>query len=329
MKVAVGALEQVDIRTVWPNEAADFTPWLAENIVMLGQAVGMELEVVDTERTVGNFSADILARSPEDNRMVVVENQFGQTNHDHLGKSLTYGAGLKAYAVVWLSERFRDEHLAVLEWLNDMLGGKVGFFGVEIQVWRIGDSQPAPRFSVVSRPNDWSTTVKQAVQQATLTEGQKVQLDYWQEYAKSLESEDIPFRTSKPGARNWFLHTMGEGNVYLAAVRSTWDSEANSSAGGEIRAELVLNVPEAKKLIELLEPQKGAIESELGEPLTWHNPKHAIMSRLYLRKPVDVSDRDDWPNQHLWLKETLVRLYNVMKPRVSMARKQVATAGGE
>lgn len=319
----LGELVRVDIREQWPSEPSDFTPWLAGNIEKLGQAIGISLEVIETEKAVGTFSADILARDENDDRMVVIENQFGLTDHDHLGKTLTYAAGLDAKAIVWVTEKFRSEHLAALGWLNSLAGKEAAFFGVEVQLWRIGNSALAPMFEVVSKPNDWENTVKEQVTHAKLTPGQQQQINYWQAYAKFLETQTIPFKTSTPGARNWYLHTMGEGNVYLTAVASTSNSETNKYDGGEIRAEMVLNEPETKQLVADLEVEKAQIEKELGQPLVWHNPEDSIMSRLYVRKSVDISDREDWPNQHAWLREHLEGMYNTLKPRVTIARQKV------
>lgn len=111
-----GEIKAVDIRESWPNEARDFTPWLAENIDRLSNALGMDLEVTTCEADIGDFSLDLLAKDLGSGRPVVIENQFGATNHDHLGKVITYAAGVDAVAVIWLMESMRDEHRQALEW---------------------------------------------------------------------------------------------------------------------------------------------------------------------------------------------------------------------
>ena len=113
-----GELKPVDIRELWPNEAHHFTPWLADNIERLGEAVGMDLEILAREAEVGDFSLDLLAKDLGSGRNVVIENQFGATDHDHLGKLLTYAAGVDAVAVIWLTETVREEHREAIEWLN-------------------------------------------------------------------------------------------------------------------------------------------------------------------------------------------------------------------
>ena len=154
----LGRLEKVDIREIWKNEAVDFTPWLAEpaNIGLLGDTIGMELEVEAVEKDVGRFFADILCKDAASDRFVVIENQIENTDHDHLGKTITYAAGLEATAIVWIAKHFGEEHRAALDWLNEITGAEVAFFGLEVEAWKIGDSPAAPKFNVVCRPNDFT-----------------------------------------------------------------------------------------------------------------------------------------------------------------------------
>ena len=146
---SLGQLARVDLRQVWENEARDFTPWLArpENIALLGDTLGLELDVESTEADVGPYRADIVCRdmgggSP-DGELVLVENQLGRTNHEHLGQLLTYAAGLAAVKVVWIAAPFTDEHRSALDWLNERTDRNVNFFGLEIELWRIGGSPTA------------------------------------------------------------------------------------------------------------------------------------------------------------------------------------------
>lgn len=130
-------IERVDLREAWRNEARDFTPWLAENIAELGEALGMELELQETEAAVGDYSLDVLATDLNENRPVIIENQLEATNHTHLGQLLTYAAGHDANVIVWLTKEFRDEHRAALDWLNQRTDDNTQFFGVVVELWRI------------------------------------------------------------------------------------------------------------------------------------------------------------------------------------------------
>lgn len=152
----------VDLQTVWKNEAQDFTPWLAreENLALLGETIGMELEFEAQEKDVGPFRADLLCRDTVTNELVLIENQLERTNHTHLGQLVTYAAGLGARTIVWIADRFRDEHRAAMDWLNENTKEDINFFGLEVELWRIGNSAIAPRFNVISKPNTWTKRVE-------------------------------------------------------------------------------------------------------------------------------------------------------------------------
>ena len=139
-------LKRVELRKVWPHEALDFTKWLSSpaNLNMLGEAVGVELELIETESSVGSFNVDIYAQEVGTGRKVIIENQLEDTNHDHLGKVITYAAGKGAQVIIWVVAHARDEHRQAIEWLNEHTDNDFGFFLVEIELWTIGDSKPAP-----------------------------------------------------------------------------------------------------------------------------------------------------------------------------------------
>ncbi len=155
----LGVLDKVELRRVWKHEAHDFTPWLAENLAVLGPVSGIELECEDTEVTVGALRVDIVARIVGDDSPVVIENQLEEADLKHLGALLAYVAGLEATTVIWVARSFRDDHLAAIRWLNEHTGEHFAFFAVEISLVRIGASDPAPRFEVVERPNTWTRTM--------------------------------------------------------------------------------------------------------------------------------------------------------------------------
>ncbi|WP_440100315.1 hypothetical protein [Streptosporangium sp. H16] len=164
--VNLGRLESMPLRSVWPNEARDFTPWLADNLDVLGQAVGLALELRHREYAVGRYALDLLLEDAQ-GRVVVVENQLEQTDHGHLGQLLTYCAGTQAQVVIWIAKSVTEEHAAALEWLNANTVAETGFFAVEVDVLRIGDSAPAPNFKVVVRPNDVIKDARRNRTQAT------------------------------------------------------------------------------------------------------------------------------------------------------------------
>lgn len=163
--VNLSKLEEIkDLRTVWPHEALDFTPWLSQddNIALLADAVGLDITVDETESSVGDFNVDIFASETGTDRKIIIENQLEDTNHDHLGKLITYASGKSADVIIWVVKHAREEHKAAIEWLNNHSDEKIGFFLCEIKLYRIGTSEPAVKFEVIEKPNDWTKEVKKS-----------------------------------------------------------------------------------------------------------------------------------------------------------------------
>ncbi len=167
-----------DLRSVWPHEANDFTKWLAleENLALLGDTIGIDLELEERESSVGSFSVDIFAKEVGSDRKVIIENQLEDTNHDHLGKLITYASGKDAEVIVWVVKRARDEHRQAIEWLNQHTDNNLGFFLLEIELWQIGDSEKAPRFNIVEKPNEWTKTMKSIDGLSNIA---LLKLDFW------------------------------------------------------------------------------------------------------------------------------------------------------
>ena len=314
----LGNLDKMEVRKIWPDEARDFTPWLAgaNNIKLLGDILGMELEVQATEKAVGPYSADILCKDTGTDDWVLIENQFGKTDHSHLGQLLTYAGGLKAGTIIWIAERFTEEHRAAMDWLNQMTVESVSFFGLEIEVWRIGDSMPAPKFNIVCKPNGWSKAgTSRPV--GELTDAQRLQLEFWAVFKESVDSKKTSIKATKPQPACWMNIALGRSGVCLVAIASLWDSEQESFKSHELRAEVSTSGPNARPFYDQLLAQKAAIEGELGEPLTWYGGK-GKQFRVYLRHPAKIDDKKAWPAQHAWLLQALEKLHKVFAPRVRL-----------
>lgn len=187
-KLPLGEIEHVRLRDIWTNEAHDFTTWLAapENLSKLGNACGIELELDETESAVGTFSVDILAHELDTERPVVIENQLEDTNHDHLGKLITYAAGKDASIIIWVVKRARGPHRKAIEWLNDHTDTGCAFFLIEVEAFRIDRSNPAVEFKVVESPNDWARDEKN---KAGLSKTERATFEYWQTYYKQACSD--------------------------------------------------------------------------------------------------------------------------------------------
>ena len=159
--INLGTLEEIkDLREVWSHEAHDFTPWLAKNISILGDEVGIDISIEETESSVGDFNVDIFATDADTGKKIIIENQLEGTDHDHLGKLITYASGKSADLVIWLVRKARPEHRAAIEWLNNHTDEGVGFILCEIKVFRIGNSEPAPKFEIIEQPNNWVKEMK-------------------------------------------------------------------------------------------------------------------------------------------------------------------------
>lgn len=314
--VPLGRLELVPLRQAWPDEAVNFTPWLAEeaNLAHLGETLGLALDLEAIEKPVGFFSADILAKDLNSKQWVLIENQIAPTDHRHLGQLLTYAAGLDARTIVWIAESFRDEHRAAIDFLNRATTQDYTFFAVQIELYRIGDSPWAPRFSIVAKPNDWSKQA-QAAKQAAESVQSEIQVLY-QQYWNALISAAadryaaLAQRTAYKG--NWqFFERLrgGDPSIVLNAV-FPWDKS--------LRIEIYLDGSLAKLAFNALQLNKPKIESAFGEPLAWEELPEAKASRIafYMLGNQKREDSQHWAAQHEWLLTWGPKLANAVRPFV-------------
>lgn len=312
---SLGRLERVDLPTIWKNEATEFTLWLAEsqNLEILSNTLGIDLELEAREKAVGPFRADIICKDIGTESWVLIENQLGRTDHIHLGQLLTYAAGLQAVSIVWLAARFTDEHRAALDWLNKITQEDFRFFGLEIELWKIDESAAAPKFNIVSMPNDWSRSVAQATRAmdgAELSERRIKQREYWTGLQNMLDIQGGPVAGNrKPQPQGWMAYPIGRVGFNLGAV--------TDRVRKRIRVELYIAGEDAKERLALLEQDREEIEQVLGFPLEWEELPEARDSRVsrYLRD-VDPEDESDWPRQHEWLAKNLNEMHRAFFQRV-------------
>jgi hypothetical protein len=315
-------LERLDLKDIWSHEATAFTPWLArdENIALLGETLSLDLEVEAQEKAVGPFRADILCKDIQTDSWVLIENQLERTDHTHLGQVLTYASGLGAVTIVWIAARFTEEHRSTLDWLNKITDSSFRFFGIEVELWRIGDSPAAPKFNIVSKPNNWSQSVAKAARalvETELTETQIMQREYWAELNSSLNAEGgLVLGNKKPQPQSWMAYPVGRFGFYLGA--------AMARQKRQVRAELYIHGERAKIFFALLQNQKNQIESEIGYALQWEELPSGQDSRIarYL-DDVDPTDPADWERQHKWIAETLNDMHRVFASRVRADALQV------
>ena len=305
----LGRLEKVDLRSYWQREDTHFTPWLAQedNIALLGETIGMELEVQSQETNVGPFRADILCRNTADNTLVLVENQLERTDHTHLGQLLTYAAGLDAVTLVWVVERFSEEHRAAFDWLNRITDDDFHFFGLEVELWKIGESVAAPKFNLVVKPNDWSKTVKEsASRRGELTTGQKVQFDYWSEFGTYMEDQGARFKPPKPYPSNWMSWGLGRTGIQLLAIANT----------KEMLVGVDINSREHSTWYRKLADLRDVIESDLGFEFEWDEKPQNKQSTLRVRRSIGTLEKELWPQAHKWMLESMDGIDRVFRPLV-------------
>lgn len=216
-KVKLGKLQEVDIRKVWTHEQYDFSKWLSaeENIQELGNTLNLSLTDIETEKFVGSYRCDILCRDEITGKVVLIENQLEQTNHDHLGKILTYASGLDASVVVWVVASARDEHASAIEWLNKHTDDSISFFLIEIHAYKIGNSEPAPQFKIIEQPNDFAKAVKRIAQDKGMNESQSYRLEFWTQFNDILEQRGRPFNKRKATTDAWYSIAIGSSECQI------------------------------------------------------------------------------------------------------------------
>ncbi len=302
----LGRLQSVQLREAWLSEPEDFTPWLArvENLKLIGEILEMELELEAEEKSVGPFRADILCRDLQDGSWVLIENQLERSDHTHLGQLLTYAAGLDAVTIVWIAQRFTEEHRAALDWLNEQTPAGIGFFALEVELWRIGDSQPAPKFNVISRPNEWTRKV---IRSRTVDPSRGDMCHaYWSGVIDKLEPAEILQGPVK-------VHRMDSFPYPVGWPKEFWIKSYLSTAKNQLGVWVACRGEDFEANYETLLENKARIEASFGAPLRWNKEdKQASCSETFTG--CDPTREEDWPRQHELLAKKLEALYRAVAP---------------
>lgn len=308
MEKRLGKLTKVDnLRDYWPHEALDFTPWLAEegNIASLSEAVGLDIVVEETESSVGSFNVDILARERYTDKVIIIENQLEETDHDHLGKIITYASGKDASFIIWVVRKAREEHRAAVEWLNSRTDDGIGFFLIETELWSIDGSDAAVRFQVIEQPNGWVKEIKRAA--AIPSEIEKLRFQFWSayvEYAFADTNYARNFRSRKPGGRYYYdLIPVGIREYQLAFFI---DGRAN-------RIGVEVYIPDNKERYKLFLEHKIEIESHVGSALDWRDDANKKACRIVMRRDGDLSRQDAWNQYFEWMKVNSLKLLRAFR----------------
>ena len=299
--VEIASLEEVPLRDVWRDEARDFTPWLAADPDHLGKALQMDLELEGAEVPVGPFSADIVLRDANTGQRVVVENLLETTDHDHLGKLITYAAGLEAHWAVLVAREFRPEHRTALTWLNSIADEGSGFFGIEVHAVRIGNSPAAVQLKVVVEPDDFSRRARTPTN--AISEVNARYAEWWAEFLPALNDAHRGWSNAQAAPRHYMNFPSGRSDINYGLSFAYPAGATNYS----LRAEVYIKDGEA--VYQQFADQRAEIESACDLSLQWEPLEGSRASRVavYL-DPADPADRDSWPRYRDWAIKTLGEL---------------------
>ncbi len=300
--MVLGKLKKIyDLRKVWPHEAADFTPWLTQddNIALLSDAIGIDITIDETESNVGSFNVDIYATETDTGNKIIIENQLEDTNHDHLGKLITYASGKEAKFIIWIVKKAREEHRHAIEWLNNHTDNDIAFFLIEIELWSINNSDPAVKFNVVEKPNNWAKEIKKA--DNTLSDTEKMKLEYWTkftDYAFADNDFSKVFRRRKPSTDHWYSVSMGSSEYHMAFLMNT---QKNILA-------IEVYISNNKELYHEFYAEKDKIEQKAGVKLDWRELPERKASRILYETSADFKMTDKWNEQFDWIMEYGVKI---------------------
>jgi hypothetical protein len=310
-KINLSKITKVELRDCWEYEASDFTPWLAseENIALLAEALGMnELEVKAQEEHVGPFRADILCVDPGTDKLVLIENQLEKTDHNHLGQILTYAAGLDAVTIIWIAERFTEEHRAAIDWLNRITDTEFNFFGVEIELIKIGDSPAAPIFKVIAKPNGWSKEVRSSqASNEGHSEGKIFNYEYWCSFIEYMNNNPSKlFRTRSPSYSHWMSIAVGKSSTHVDLLLNKREQTAT--------VQLYMSDDADKKIFDTLFKFKDDAEDKIGEKLMWRRLDGKKASSVDLIKKCNLNDPAMRDEIFGWYKEYTEKFITYFKP---------------
>ena len=284
----LGKLQEIDIKKVWQHEQYDFSKWLAseENIQELGDTLGLSLTDVETEKFVGKYRCDILCKDEITGKVVLIENQLEPTDHDHLGKIITYASGLDASVVVWIVASARQEHASAIEWLNKHTDDDLSFFLIEVHAYKIGDSEPAPQFKIIEQPNDFVKSIKAISQSSELSDSERSRLEFWTQLNEVLEERGKPFNKRKPTTDHWYSIAMGSSECQISI----------DLVNKEHKIRVGVWVTDNKDLFDKFYANKDQIEATCGFKLKWNrlDNKKASLACTYI-PGLDFDNTENYP----------------------------------
>ncbi len=298
----LGRLKQMELKEIWKHEAYNFTTWLAlpENLELLSEEIDIELSLIGVEYNIGRFKLDIYAEESGVGRKVIIENQLGKTDHDHLGKLITYASGLEAEIIIWIVKEVLDEHRQAIDWLNENTAEKINFFAIRMEVWQIGESDPAPKFHIISKPNNWSKSVKQSVQNLEFTDTKLLQQKFWDGFKAYSQTKNWNLRLRKTYPQHWYDLSFGRADCHISL---TIHSQKN-----ELGCEIY--IPNSLETYQTFLNHKIEIDSKIPG-LEWMDLPTKKASRIKKVIKGDLIKEDKWTEYFDWLGASAIMFQNV------------------
>jgi hypothetical protein len=306
----IGKLDPVPLRELWKHEERGFSAWLAEHLDLLAEAVGITLSEPLREVEVGSFSVDLVAEDEGSNR-VVIENQLEPTDHDHLGKLLTYLTNLEAKTAIWVARDPRPEHINAITWLNETTPDDVSFFLVKIAAYRIGNSDPAPLFTVVVGPSAEGKDIGRSKKE--LAERHVLRLKFWEGLLARAKARGLTYHAGRsPSKDSWISASAGKRGltfVYLVWLEDKTGVELYIDTGdGE----------ENKAIFDALAAKQADIEKAFGGSLSWERLDGKRGSRIrHTIQTGGISGTEErWPIMWDEMTDAMERLARALKPYI-------------
>lgn len=303
----IGKLKEVDIRELWKHEQYDFSEWLSkpDNIEYLNEILGLTLVDISKEAYVGSYRCDIFAKDETTGTKVIIENQLESSNHDHLGKIITYASGLDAKVVVWIVTNAKEEHCSAIEWLNNNTGSEVNFFLIELHAYKIENSKPAPMFKVIEKPNDFIKNSKVTGSKDNLNKSQAERLEFWNQFNEMIEKNGKPFNIRKPTTDHWYSVAIGTSEAHIDITLVNKDSKIGVG----------LWITNNKEMFDSLFENKEKIENELSCSLNWDRKQdNQKASSITLEIPgLDFDNHSNYEELMQQVIDNVVKMKKVFK----------------
>ena len=304
----IGSLQRVDLRKVWPHEALDFTRWLENNIDELNNAIDLSLSIVEREQAAGDFSVDLVAED-ESGNSVIIENQLERSNHDHLGKLITYLTAIDAKAAIWIVKEARPEHIRAISWLNE--SSSASFYLLKLEAVRIEGSPPAPLLTLIVGSSEVSQEAGETKRE--FTERHILRRRFWTQLLdRAKESTPLHANTS-PNQYNYVMTGAGRSGLNFRYVIQQHTSEIDLYIDRGRDAD-----NENEEIFDTLEEAKEEIEEVFGESLEWQRLEGKRACRIGKRFSLGGyrDDEEEWSEIQDAMIDGMIRLEAALRPHI-------------